>query len=180
MSRVLKPAGQTVISVIQSLSLQDTEAFRDALGKMGLKIMDSYSGNATSGKHFNTQILTLEKIGEGILDTQMLVDEIGSPGLRAFKFKKGRNSAGNPRKILKDFSIENKQLPVSLNSNDSNVLAEEERLTQSMESLKQQYKTIETIPKEEIHQRGFSRIFNGKRYILFKQLSEGHGAVVVR
>lgn len=50
----------------------------------------------------------------------------------------------------------------------------------SMEELRYVYDELKNIPKDEVIRSGFSRVFNGKRHILFKQLTAGSGAALMR
>lgn len=178
-NRVLVTGGRATISMIYSLSLDDTQAFQDAIGKLGLKVVQAYSGDASAGKNFQSQVITLEKVADCSRDTQKLAKSIGLKGLHAFKFKQTARSLRNSLKIIQAFSLGDRMLNVELNSDDRAVLAEEERVMNEMENLKQTYGSIEDIPKTDIYQHGLARVFNGKRYVLFKRLTTDKGAVAI-
>jgi len=179
-NRVLTIGGRATISMIYSLSLTDDPVFEETMGKLGLKVVREYTGNVSSGKNFETQVITLEKVQDCSSDVKTLTKEIGPQGVKALKFKKTDMSLRNSKKIIKNFLLGEKSIDVQLNAADQMVLTEEEQLTAEMENLKQRFGKIEEIPKSEIYRSGFSRIFNGKRYVLFKRLDTDAGAVVMR
>jgi SNF2 family DNA or RNA helicase/ubiquinone/menaquinone biosynthesis C-methylase UbiE len=179
-NRVLTIGGRATISMIYSLSLTDDPIFEETMGKLGLKVVREYTGDVSSGKNFQTQVITLEKVQDCPSDTKTLAKEIGPQGVKALKFKKTDVSLRNSKKIIKNFLLGERSIDVRLNAADQMVLAEEEQLTTEMENLKQRFGKIEEIPKSEIYRSGFSRIFNGKRYVLFKRLDTDAGAVVIR
>jgi SAM-dependent methyltransferase len=179
-NRVLVNGGRATISMIYSLSLDDTQALHDAIGKLGLRVVQAYSGDASAGRNFQSQVLTLEKVEDCSADTRELAKIIGTEGLRALKFKKVERTLTNSRKIVQAFSLDGKTFSTELNDRDRAVLAEEEQVTAELEGLRRLYGTIEDIPKTDIYRNGLARIFNGKRYVLFKRLKSDSGAVVIR
>jgi SAM-dependent methyltransferase len=179
-NRVLTVGGRATISMIYSLSLNDDPVFEETMSKLGLKVISEYTGEVSGGKNFQTQVITLEKVQDCSSDVRALAKEIGSQGVKALKFKKTDTSLRNSKKVIKSFSFGDRTIEAQLNETDRRVLAEEERVMAEMENLKQQFGKIEEIPKSEIYRSGFSRIFNGKRYVLFKRLGTDAGTVVVR
>jgi hypothetical protein len=179
-NRVLTVGGRATISMIYSLSLNDDSIFEETMSKLGLKVVGEYTGEVSSGKNFQTQVITLEKIQDCSVDVRTLAKEIGPQGVKALKFRKTDMALRNSKKVIRSFSLGERTIEVQLNEADQKVLAEEEHVITEMENLKRQFGKIEEIPKNEIYRSGFSRIFNGKRYVLFKRLDTDAGAVVVR
>ncbi len=178
-NRVLVAGGRATVSMIYSLGLDDTQTFQDAIGKLGLKVVQAYSGDASAGKNFQTQVITLEKVANCPRDMKELAKAIGPQGLRAFKFKQTNRNLRDSRRMVRAFSLNGKTLATEFNDHDQAVLDEEEKVTAEMESLRHHYGAIENIPKADIYQNNFARIFNGKRYVLFKRLLTDAGAVVI-
>jgi ubiquinone/menaquinone biosynthesis C-methylase UbiE len=179
-NRILRVGGRATIGMIHSLALSDDSTFEETISKLGLKVVREYTGLASAGKNFQTQVITLEKVADCTNSTQELVREIGPIGLKSLKFKKVSSSLVDSRKIIKRFLLGERAINVRFNETDKNVLDEEEHLIAEMENMKAYYKDIENIPKSEVLARGFSRIFNGKRYVLFKRLTTDTGAVAIR
>ena len=71
-------------------------------------------------------------------------------------------------------------MDIQLNDADKAVYSEEQSFLQQAEELKAMYGGIRQIPASEIIAKGFVRILIGKKYVLFKKMEKGSGAVVVR
>jgi ubiquinone/menaquinone biosynthesis C-methylase UbiE len=180
-NRVLPVGGQGVVSMIYSMDLPEDSDFRDAMNKLGFMVVSSYSGEVTHGKNFRTQLITLKKVRDCDLDTRTIVSELGTQGLQSLKMKKTKVSLSNARGVLTSFPVSDATvINAVLNDSDQAVLNEEGAVTQEMETLKQQYGTIENIPREIVQRSGLSRIFNGKRYVLFRRLQSDASAVVIK
>lgn len=181
LNRVLIPGGTAIVNFIYSLDLKDKEAFDKTLTKFGFRIIEDYSGEVKSGHNFATRLYTLEKVEDCPTEVSELVHAIGPSGKNSLKFKKASQSLRDTRRMVTEFVIDGGRTLATVFSDEDRVaLAEEQQMVGELEALKDQYGGVSLIPKEEIMQRGFSRIFNGKRYVLFKKLTTAGGAVVVR
>jgi SAM-dependent methyltransferase len=181
MNRVLSIGGRTVISLMHTLDLKDEPAFREAVTKLGFKVVEKYTGKTMDGAHFRTRLFTLEKTHNGPRDIQEAVSLLGPSLMNGFKVTKCKAKLRDSRKIATSFSIEGQQgIKTKFNADDE-VTLEEELLTQlQMVKLQKKYGSVKDIPRDEVLAGGFSRIFNGKSYVLFKRLIAGSGSVVLR
>lgn len=176
-NRVLSVGGRATIGMIHSLKLNDGSELRDTLGKLGFKVIDGYTGNVSNGKSFDTQLLTLEKITHITDDVTRLASAVDA---KTLKFTKNEAGLSETRKIATQFNINGTMVPVHLNTLDQKVLKEEEESVLQMETLQKNYGGIERIPEDKIVSQGFSRVFNGKRYVLFRRLNTDPSAVLIR
>lgn len=180
-NRVLTVGGRAVISLMHTLDLKDEAAFREAVTRLGFRVVERYTGKVEDGSHFRTKLFTLEKTQEGPRDIKEAVGLLGSALMKGFKFTKSKAKLRDSRKISTSFTIEGQQgLRTKFNKADE-VTLEEERVTQSqMGKLQRKYGSVKNIPREEVLSGGFSRIFNGKSHVLFRRLVAGYGSVVLR
>jgi SNF2 family DNA or RNA helicase/ubiquinone/menaquinone biosynthesis C-methylase UbiE/biotin operon repressor len=181
MNRVLSVGGRAVISLMHTLDLKDEPAFREAVTKLGFRVVEKYTGKTEDGSHFRTRLFTLEKTHDGPRDIKEAVSLLGPSLMKGFKFTKSKAKLRDSRKIATSFSIEGQQeIKTKFNEADQ-VTLEEERLTQSeMVKLQRKYGAVKDIPRDEVLAGGFSRIFNGKSYVLFRRLIAGSGSIVLR
>lgn len=194
MNRVLKKGGRAVVSMIYSQGLKD-EAFEDLVGKIGFKIVKEYSGNASSGESYKSTIVTLEKVddiekyksdamrfdsADNAKYIRPLAQALGKDVLKGLKFDEKRDKVKDSRQIIKDFYLGDKKIDILFNENDAEILAEEDAIKAKALEFKIKYGNMENIPAEEIVNNGFARIIPGRNCILFKSLSKGEGAVVLR
>lgn len=180
MNRVLTPGGRAVLSLMYSLDFKNQAAFEKVIAKCGFEIVDEFSGDATSGDVFKARVITLQKNADCEQDTQALVSAIGSVNLQGLKFAKVDAKLKDSRKIATNFDLDGQQINANLNATDQQVYSEEQGLTQDLEALRDMYGEIKAIPEEVLVNSGYSRVYNGKSYILFKKLTTASGAVVVR
>lgn len=168
---------------MHNLDLKELSIFNEAIEKIGFKVLESYSGEVSSANNFRTRLITLQKISDCPRDTAALVQAIGGPLLRGFKFTKTDVKLKDSRKIVTDFVLKgSKKLKTTFNAGDKRVFDEEQAVLAQAQRLKKQYRSIQNIPKETIYNSGFSRIriSTGKNYLLFKSLESGEGAVIIR
>jgi ubiquinone/menaquinone biosynthesis C-methylase UbiE/superfamily II DNA or RNA helicase len=181
MNRVLSVGGRAIISLMHTLDLKDEPAFREAITKLGFKVVEKYTGRTEDGSHFRTRLFTLEKTHDGPRDIKEAVSVLGSKLMKGFKFTKSKAKLRDSRKIATSFSIEGRQgIKTKFNEADQ-ITLEEERVTQiQMTKLQRKYGSVKDIPRDEVLSGGFSRIFNGKSHVLFRRLVAGSGSVVLR
>lgn len=198
--RVLKVGGTAIINNIYSADFRDESKFRKFVEALGLRLREDYSGQATSGDNYKSKVFVLEKVEDRSnlritispesVDTkedtqsqlEKIVDILGldKDDLDGIKLAKTGARVKNSRKVITQFSINDQAYQVFLNPDDKEVLWEEEEVLEQGEQLKSLYGTIENIPREEVINHHFVRFYNGKRFVLFKKLSKGRGAVIVR
>ncbi len=179
-NRVLPQGGRAVVTMIYSMDLRDIESFNALVGKLGFKVVGGYSGEASSGTNFKGRVLTLEKTHDCDTDASAIARELGTEGLQGMKFKPTRASLRDVRKMATHFTVGDSKLEVELNKTDQLALEEETRVLGLMENMKRQFGSIAGIPRSALYDSGLSRIWNGKRYVLFKKLNIGSGAVVIK
>jgi ubiquinone/menaquinone biosynthesis C-methylase UbiE len=180
LNRVLKTGGRGVIDMIYSLEFATDADFEAAMSKLGFRVVQEYTGVVEDEGRFRSQVITLEKNKTCEASPRELASEIGPQGIKAIKFKKTKASLRDSRKIATTMTLGQSALNVSFNTADKEALLEEQEVLGEMDGLKKQFGRINQIPRDEIISRGLSRIFNGRRYVLFKRLQKGSGAVVVR
>ncbi len=182
LNRVLKPGGRVVMSLIYNEDLKDTEAFYQAMAKCGFAVVEPDAGEVESGKSFRARLITLEKTADCPQDIKELVKVLGPEGLKSFKTARQKGSLRNSYKIATSFVVDDQRhIETQFNQDDQKVLEEEQQTIATLEGLKARWGSIEGIPKEEIYKLAHvARIRAGKKYLLFKTLQSGSGAVVVR
>jgi ubiquinone/menaquinone biosynthesis C-methylase UbiE len=180
-NRVLSIGGRVVISLMHTRDLKDESAFREAVTKLGFRVVERYTGKVEDGTHFRTRLFTLEKTHNGPNDVFEAVKLIGPDLMKGFKFTKRKAKLRDSRKISTSFAIEGQPtIKTRFNDDDLVTLKEEQLVSGQMARLKQKHGSIRDIPRDEVLAGGFSRIFNGKSYVLFKRLVAGSGSVVLR
>ena len=179
LNRVLVRDGIVVINTMHTLDLKYPEVFKQAIERVGFKILEKYSGEVSSANNFRTRLLILQKINDCPQATPALVRAIGSQLIVGFKFKKTDIKLRDSRRIATSFTFEDeKRIKARVNQSDQRILDEERHVLKQMSRLKRLYGVIQNIPKEQILENGLSRAFTGKTYVLFKSLESGHGAVI--
>ncbi|HUC95340.1 MAG TPA: SNF2-related protein, partial [Candidatus Saccharimonadia bacterium] len=180
-NRVLSIGGRAVINLMHTLDLKDEPAFREAVTKLGFRVVERYTGKTEDGAHFRTRLFTLEKTHDSPRDIKEAVNLLGSSLMKGFKFTKSKAKLRDSRRIATSFSIEGQQGVKTKFNEADRVTLEEERITQAqMTKLQRKYGSVKEIPRDEVLAGGFSRIFNGKSHVLFRRLVAGSGSVVLR
>ncbi|MDD2758440.1 MAG: SNF2-related protein [Patescibacteria group bacterium] len=179
-NRVLKEKGRLVMSLIYSVDLDDEDKFSEAVGKLGFKVVDEYSGEVAVEKNYLSKMIVLEKVRDLDGSPEEVAGDWDKQGARGFKLKKKKVSLKNSRKIIEHFPLNGKEFPIELNADDKAVLEEERVINAEAEVLKKKFGGIKNIPREEIIAGNFVRILLGAKFILFKKLKKGSGAVMVK
>lgn len=181
LNRVLTTGGRAVINMMYSLEFRDQAALRQAMDRIGFKVLDEYSGTARAGQSFRAGLLVLEKISDCPTDVEALANSMGGSILQGLKFRRNNSRLRSTRKIITSFSVgEGKKIEVRLNETDQKVLDEEKMILQQASQLKRRHGSIRDIPGEIVIKNGFARVFNGRVYVLFKKLESGPGAVITQ
>ena len=181
LNRVLTTGGIAVINLMHTLDLKDRVTFTEAIGKLGFEMVEKYSGRAESGAQFVTRLIVLQKVSESPQEIGALVRNLGSRLLQGFKLAKNDVWLRDSRKIVTSFMLDDKtKIKTEFNQTDQKVLEEEQDTLDQMKKLKRQYRGIKNIPVEEVKKAGFARVFNSRRYVLFKKLDSDNGAVITR
>lgn len=177
--RVLRPGGRAVLNLIYSLGIKDFDKFNEVAETTGFKVVSEYSGLVSEGDRYRSDVLTLEKVEDyrWTLREAMQLIEGYYDGI---KFAKRDGGLRDSRKMLREFGLGGRRLPIAFNQKDYQVLLEEEQIMTDGQQLKTTYGSISGIPKEELIGRGFVRILLGRRYGLFKRLQTASGVVVVK
>lgn len=180
MNRVLKKGGRAILNLVYSVDFRKEEQFLENLGKMGFRIVDEYCGEVNVGEHYSSKIMTLEKI-EDSEAIEGLVGGMNKQDLDGFKFEKIKSGKGlkDSRKIITEFVMNGKTYKIDFNKSDAEIFNEEKSIEEEGRKMMENC-SIEEISKEEIVKRGFVRFYGGKRFLLFKKLQSGNGAVVIR
>lgn len=181
-NRALKVGGRAIITLPHSLNLRDISSFAQTVEKVGFRIDHQLSGIASSGEHFETQLVTLKKYADCPAQLGDLIETVGIIAKEGLRFAAHKRSLKDTRRIATGYNLDNgTRLETVLNRDGLDVLHEEQTVMSEMIALRRQTETnrIQDIPSEEIISRGFARIHNSKRYLLYKQLVSGDGAVIV-
>ncbi len=180
-NRILKPGGRVVLSLLYSLRFKDEEKFMKVVETLGFRVVDAYTGDVESGSNYHSNFYTLEKVSEVEGDIDEVIGEIGLENVDGVKeVQSGRESLNNGRKIINQFHIQGKTMPVVFNEMDTSLFDEQQVILQEGEELKKRYGSIGDIPRDEIVSRGFLKYFNGKTYRLFKKSQKMGGFVAIR
>ncbi len=197
LNRVLKPGGTALITMPYSLDFKNEGAFFGVLRQLGFSVAEEHTGLALAGESFRAQTIALRKEAECQHSVKALLKQLRSATrtlsqdetdeepasggvVEALRIVKVEGGLRDSRKIISNFSLGDRLLPVAFNAEDRKTLEEERRAVAEMESLQQEHGGIGDIPAEQIAAGGFARLFVNKRYILFRKLTLGNGAVVVR
>lgn len=181
MNRVLKVGGVALISLIYSLDLRDEEGFKKIIDNLGFKVVENYSGQVNSGDNYKSRLIMLEKMADiSIKENKNINDDI----VEGLNLDKTDEVIKNQRKIIKDFMIGDKKIAINLNDEDYRLLTEEESATNTGESLKKKYGSVEKIPVAELEKYDFTLFQipsrDKKKYLLFKTLGDKKGCVVIK
>lgn len=177
--RALKPGGRAILNLIYSLDIRDEKMFRWVVETIGFKVVEGYSGEISEGSNYQSRIITLEKQEDFGWTMDELIELIEKKNFNGLRFAKKRLQLKDSRKILQEFAMDGKVIPVAFNQEDLALLEEEQSTFQEGEELKNTYGTIRLIPKDELIKRGFARILVGKKYVLFRRLQNA-GVVVIK
>jgi SWI/SNF-related matrix-associated actin-dependent regulator 1 of chromatin subfamily A len=180
MNRVLKVGGRGTINLLYSQQFKDTDMFKKVVEGTGFRLVPEYTGIASAPPYFQSYCVVLEKVADAEVDIDKLVAQIGKENLDGFKLKDTSVSLKNSRRTVSEFSINDQNVPVSFNTEDRGLLQEERSILNEGESLQKRYGSIREIPKEEIINRNFLKIYNGKNYRLLKKSEKIGGFVDVR
>ena len=178
-SRVLKKRGRAMVNMIYSMDIVNKKEFRKTASRLGLGVVDRYSGTITAGKNYCSHLVTLEKKKEITENLSSIIEKIIKEK-HGLKIEDTEDVVRDQRRILKEFSLQGSKIPVFLNEEDKKVLEEEESILREADGLKKMHGGIHSIPKEQVLQHHFSRYSNGKHYVLFKKLKSGNGWIVVK
>ena len=178
---VLKPGGRAILNLMYSLDIRKPENLKPALERMGFKVVDEYSGEISERDKYASKIVTIEKVRENTETPEQITAGLVEADLvDGLKFRQNDRGLRNSRGILTSFVLNGKKREIPLNEHDKAIYEEERALLDRGEKLKDRYDDIQGIPREEVVRGGFSRVFNGKRYVLFSKLSKGPGVVVIK
>jgi SNF2 family DNA or RNA helicase/SAM-dependent methyltransferase len=183
--RVLKPGGRLVLNMIHTLDFQDPAAFVEVVELLGFRLIDEYSGEITTGEEgkgdsYRSRLLTLERAGEPVGEVEDIMRSLTRADLKGFKFKQQQSTLVDSRKILKKFKLNGVSVDVLHNQTDRGLIAKETSIVSAGEDLKETYGNVKDIPRQEIIDGGFTRCLLGKRYILFKKISDEEGVVIIK
>lgn len=180
MNRVLKVGGRAVISMIYSMRMADMEKFKVCAAEIGFKIVDDFSGLATHGENFESQVITLEKFADCEKKPEQVVESVGAENIVGLKFAQAENKKlKKPRKVMRGFYMNNKLRMIDLNDADLSVVREEEEAERHVQSLCKQYGSVKNIPADEVVKNKYVRVFVYGKYHLFKRLTSAPGVLVL-
>lgn len=181
LNRVLKKGGKAVLSFIYSLDVKNERQFEEIVEAFGFHVVPEYTGETTSGENYKTKIVTLEKKSDIVDSIEEIVDILLEGDLDGVKFAKSDRRLKDSRRTINHFDLNGKRIDIRFNDMDFKAYKEERELTDLAEQMKiRAGGEIKYIPTEEIIRNGFTRFYNGKRYILYKKLSVAPGSVVLR
>lgn len=198
MSRVLKPGGRGVISMLHNVRLGNEDKFAKLLESLGLKLVSDYSGEAVGGLSYKANFYTFEKVEEipeyqtdtekyvkleSPRDINKLAERIGKElliGLEMEKLSQGKSKLKDQRRMVDKVYIAGKEIKVAFNGKDRNLYDNEIQAIKDGEDLKEKYGGIANIPLEEIKRIGFERKLETRGYYLLYKIIKDGGAVIVR
>ena len=101
--------------------------------------------------------------------------------LAGLKFVENTKSTlRDSRHIIDSFTLNEKEYDIEFNGRDSVALKEQAEYLRAGKGLIKEHGGIEKIPADQIVSGGFARLLIGKKFILFKKMTEAGGAVIVR
>ena len=189
MNRVLKDKGRAVITIVHNLEFKDEEEFENIASLIGFKVVDKYTGRAESGSQYRSSVVTLEKEksekaeedAEPGSKTSSIIEGLSKEQLAGLKFiENTKSSLRDSRHIIDSFSLNEKEYGIEFNTKDKTALQEQAEYLQAGKELIKTHGSIGEIPPDQIVAGGFARLLIGKKFILFKKMTEAGGAVIVR
>ncbi len=181
-NRILKNGGKLVINMIYSMDFKNYEKFKQVISQFGFRVIESYSGQVSSGSEYDSRIVTLEKISDAPADVEDILSGLEKLELDGLKLVKRERRLVNQRRIIKSFELNDGHFNIEFNEKDKVILAREEQIVKDGEVLKEKYGNIKDISTEELEKYGFGRIRIGKKqlkYILFKEIG-GAGIITIK
>ncbi|MFZ2189131.1 MAG: DEAD/DEAH box helicase [Candidatus Moraniibacteriota bacterium] len=182
LSQTLKMGGRAAIIFDYSFDYKNSSGFFENIKKLGFEMVESESGEISSGSNYRAKILMIEKREELETDFDDIMEGIGKENARWFKFSEKRTERvrlKDTRRIIRSFVLNGENYPIELNEMDREILEEEQAIITEADNLRKGRK-IEDIPKEEVIDNNFCRYFNGTKYVLFKKLKSDKGAVIIK
>jgi SAM-dependent methyltransferase len=182
MNRVLEIGGRAVLTLIYSYGLKNPDMFREAVKEFGFEVNEDWTGEATSGSSFQALVITLEKQKdiEEDLNVEELSARLGKEKREGFKFAEQKGRLRDSRRILTGVELRGRTLPIRLSREDQEAFEEEQTILKQGEALRDEHGDIAKIPREKVIRNGFVRIRSGEKYLLFRKLEKGSGAVLIR
>ncbi len=185
MNRVLRERGRAVITTNDANDLKNPESFERAIERLGFMVVGRDSGivESAEGQHFRSRVVTLEKTADCDQDVERLGKSFDKETRDAFKLRVGRGSGlRDSRRIVTKFRFarQERTIRTRLNSADKQIYTAERDTLSRMQRLRHTFGEVESVPEKKLLENGFSRVFNGTRYVLFKSLGSHSGAVVVK
>lgn len=180
MNRVLKSGGRAVISMIYSMRMSDMDKFKLFADALGFKIIDDFSGLATRGEDFESQIITLEKIADCEKTAEQVVKAVGHDNVSGLKFERlEKKKLKKSRKVMTGFYLDERKKIINLNDTDLAITREEKEVEDHVRALVMEFKSVKQIPAEQIIANNYIRVFVSGSYHLFKRLKSAPGIIVL-
>lgn len=179
--RILKKGGRAIVHLPYSLDFKNDTSFRKIMSMMRFMYVEEYSGVVIEPPYYRSVTVTLEKTGNWRGDAKNLASKLTKEERDGLKFAKSNERLRDARRIITGIELGGQRFSLFLNEHDKAVLEEEEWIIRDAEILRGRFGgSIEEVPRDELVRQGFARLFNGKRYVLFKEIGEKDGFVVIR
>lgn len=178
MARNLKIGGRGIINEVYSLDFEDREKLPEIATSLGLRVVEEFSGTIRSGEAYQSNVVTFEKIADPPDDPIQTIKDLPREVRDGLKFKKVQALLKDRRRIVTNFRIGSREIPIALNARDRMLHEAEQKILKEGETLKRTYGSIEAIPSGIVERGGFRRLGRAKYWILFKE-TDG-SAIIVR
>lgn len=194
-NRVLELGGKAYINILYSMGLKDKEGFARAISELGFKVVESQTGQYSSGKNFETTLIVLEKtkdlpaINLGVQekpkarpDTATLIKTLKEKGLtEGLKLEVSKKYLGDTNVIMDTVEMPGgRKMKLNLTENDQRIKAIREKLQSDAEKLTIGHHRIESIPKDELERSHFKRCILGGKYVLYHKMPGDSGFFIYR
>ena len=191
MNRVLKTGGRAIISTVYSTTIRNPELFKQAVDALGFRIVEKYTGEASSGNNYSANYFTLEKVRDiecsnGAVDMETILTRFENGNIRGLKFKEDKKKKiKKQRHMIDEVTINGSTYDIRFSHDDQMVKDEETKMYREIEKMIEQYGDITKIPVEVLQKTGYTRYRIGEdkkaktpKYRLFKSFTTASGVMV--
>jgi SNF2-related domain len=183
-ARMLRLNGRLLVNMMYTTDFRDEAALAKALEKFGLKTVPEYTGEVDGGIHYKARVLVFEKVRdvpEAVADVIATFSPQDFRGLRLLnKYPqlvktRARKRPTQRDRLISEFKLNEKTIPIEYNDEDAKIKAEEERIIAEVEEMKDRYRTAEgrgvlNVDRNELIEKGYGRDTYGK---VFKKVHNG-------
>lgn len=183
-ARMMPIGGRLVLNMMYTIDFRaDEKPLGRALEKFGLRVVPEFTGEVASGETYKSRVLVFEKSQDVSEPPENIIKSLSPEELNGFRFlvkskqekrTRERRRLSKRDRVIADFSLGERSISVVLNDADQKLRAEEQRIIDEVEEMKDQHspqaRRTRDIPKELLIEKGYGRWKDGE---LFKKVLDG-------